>query len=60
MLFLGPAERPELILGFLADVAAFFRVEGNVQALLDRKTPAEMLAFICGCRCRNGNPGGRS
>ena len=55
VLFLGPAEKPELILEFLANLAAFFRVEGNVQALLDRETPAEILEFIRGCGCR-GRP----
>lgn len=54
VLFLGPAEKPELILEFLANLAAFFRVEGNVQALLDRETPAEILDFIRGCSCRDG------
>ena len=33
----GPEEQPELVLEFLASLAAFFRVEGNVQALLDRE-----------------------
>ena len=51
VLFLGPAEKPELILEFLANLAAFFRVEGNVQALLDRETAAEILDFIRGCGC---------
>jgi two-component system sensor histidine kinase KdpD len=51
VLFLGPAERPELILEFLANLAAFFRVEGNVQAVLDRVTPGEILDFIRGCGC---------
>jgi two-component system sensor histidine kinase KdpD len=51
VLFLGPAEKPELILEFLANLAAFFRVEGNVQALLDRTTPREILDFIRGCGC---------
>ena len=53
ILFLGPAEKPELILEFLANLAAFFRVERNVQALLDRQTPAQILEFIRGCGCRD-------
>jgi mannitol/fructose-specific phosphotransferase system IIA component (Ntr-type) len=51
VLFLGPAEKPELVLEFLANLAAFFRVEGNVLALLDRGTPAEILDYIRGCGC---------
>ena len=47
-------EQPELVLEFLANLAAFFRVEGNVQALLDRGTPAQILDFIRGCGCREG------
>ncbi len=60
VLFLGPAEKPELILEFLANLAAFFRVDGNVQALLDRTTPAEILDFIRGCGCRDGGRTPRS
>jgi two-component system sensor histidine kinase KdpD len=60
VLFLGPAEQPELVLEFLANLAAFFRVEGNVQALLDRETPGEILDFIRGCGCSDGGPGRRS
>jgi mannitol/fructose-specific phosphotransferase system IIA component (Ntr-type) len=51
LLFLGPTETPELILEFLANLAAFFRIEANVQALLDRETPGEVLDFIRGCGC---------
>jgi mannitol/fructose-specific phosphotransferase system IIA component (Ntr-type) len=40
-----------MILEFLANLAAFFRVDANVQALLDRETPAEILDFIRGCGC---------
>jgi two-component system sensor histidine kinase KdpD len=54
VLFVGPEEHPELVLEFLANLAAFFRVEANVQALLDRQTPAEILDFIRGCACRTG------
>ena len=60
VLFLGPAEKPELHLGFLATLAAFFRVESNVQALLERETPGEILDFIRGCGCRDGGREQRS
>ena len=60
VLFLGPAEKPEMILEFLASLAAFFRVEGNVQALLDRAAPAEILDFIRGCGCRDAGQAQRS
>jgi len=53
VLFLGPAEKPEMVLEFLANLAAFFRVEGNVQALLDRETPAEILDYVRGCGCEH-------
>jgi len=59
VLFLGPAEQPELVLGFLANVAAFFRGEGNVQALLERRTPGAILDFIRGCGCGDGSPAPR-
>jgi len=54
VLFVGPEDQPELVLEFLANLAAFFRVAGNVQALLDRGTAAEILDFIRGCGCRDG------
>jgi mannitol/fructose-specific phosphotransferase system IIA component (Ntr-type) len=56
VLFLGPAEKPEAILAFLANLAAFFRVEGNVQALLDRETPGEILDLIRRCGCERAGP----
>jgi two-component system sensor histidine kinase KdpD len=56
-LFLGPQERPELVLEFLAGLAAFFRCEENVRTLLASETPAQALAFIRSCACREGERG---
>jgi two-component system sensor histidine kinase KdpD len=46
VLFLGPGENPETHLAFLAGVAAFFRAEGNVTALLGAGSPREILGTI--------------